>query len=298
MPGLKDFIKRQVNHRGGQHFRQNFDTGQFFHFRYPFLVKYFGNLPIYPFMKQAYSPLMTGTRKTLSVSQAATLCGVGRTTVGYWIRSKKLHARRVGRNYSIPLEDLLFFLKSSDQEIPPELLSGNSNGLILKSFQNCWQHWRGSEHGYKCRNCVVYKNQLQACFTVKDSGLLGCSDCAACRYYTETFFPRVQFVHQIGMPAAIFMDLYLWGGNSRCADLCGVPQKDLVGMGIEKIVHASSLGTVIEKVRQMALGGPVGGEKCSIYVKNGVNGSQKIQAWVYPLTEPARAFLVLGNSDI
>ena len=69
-------------------------------------------------------------------------------------------------------------------------------------------------------------------------------------------------------------------------------------MGIEKIVHASSLGTVIEKVRQMALGGPVGGEKCSIYVKNGVNGSQKIQAWVYPLTEPARAFLVLGNSDI
>lgn len=249
-------------------------------------------------MKQEYSPIMTGIKKTLSVSQAATLCGVGRTTVGYWIRSKKLHAHRVGRNYSIPVEDFLFFLKNSDQKIPPELLGENSNGLIFKSFQNCWQHWHGSEHGHKCHNCIAFKNQLQACFTVKDSGLLGCSDCLSCRYYMETFFPKIQFVHQIGMPAAIFKDLYLWGGNSGCAQLCGVRQKDLVGMGIEKIVHASSLEKVIEKVRQMALGGPVVGDKCSIHVKNGVNGSQKIQIWVYPLNEPARTFLVLGNSDI
>ncbi len=241
---------------------------------------------------------MTGTKKTLSVSQAASLCGVGRTTVGYWIRSKKLHAHRVGRNYSILVEDLLFFLKNSNQKIPPELLRENSNGLIFKSFQNCWQHWHGSEHGRKCRNCIVFKNQLQACFTVKDSGLLECSDCAACRYYVDTFFPRIQFVHQIGMPAAIFKDLYLWGGNSLCAQLCGVQQKDLIGMGIEKIVHASSLARVIEKARQMALGGPTAGDKCSIYVKNGVKESQKIHVWIYPIKEPSRAFLVLGNPDI
>jgi len=48
----------------------------------------------------------------------------------------------------------------------------------------------------------------------------------------------------------------------------------------------------------MALGGPVGGEKCSIHVKNGVTGSQKIQIWIYPLNEPARTYLVLGNSEI
>ena len=55
---------------------------------------------------------MAGSNKSISVSEAAALCGVGRTTVGYWIRSKKLHAMRVGRNYSIPIDDLLFFLKS------------------------------------------------------------------------------------------------------------------------------------------------------------------------------------------
>ena len=241
---------------------------------------------------------MTGTKKTLSVSQAATLCGVGRTTVGYWIRSKKLHAHRVGRNYSILVEDLLFFLKNSDQKIPPELLRENSNGLIFKSFQNCWQHWQGSEHGGRCHNCVAFKNQLQACFTVKDSESLECSDCATCTYYSETIFPRIQFIHQIGMPAVVFKDLYLWGGNSLCAELCGVRQKDLIGMGIEKLVHANSLATVIEKVRQMALGEPMFGSKCRISVNNRANRSQEIQVWIYPLNEPAQTFLVLGNTDI
>ena len=241
---------------------------------------------------------MTDTKKTLSVSQAASLCGVGRTTVGYWIRSKKLHANRVGRNYAILVDDLLFFLKNSDQKIPPELLRENSNGFIFKSFQNCWQHWHGSEHGHRCHKCIAFKNQLQDCFTVKDSGMLECSDCLACRYYMETYFPRIQFVHQFGIPAAVFKGLYLWGGNSQCAELCGVRQKDLVGMGIEKLVHASSLANVIEKVRQMAIGEPVVGNKCSIYVNNRVKGSQKIHVWVYPLMEPDRTFLVLGKLEI
>ena len=34
--------------------------------------------------------------KSLSVTEAAALCGVGRTTVGYWIRSNKLPANRKG----------------------------------------------------------------------------------------------------------------------------------------------------------------------------------------------------------
>jgi len=66
-------------------------------------------------------------------------------------------------------------------------------------------------------------------------------------------------------------------------------------VGIEKLVHASSLANVIEKVRRMAIGEPWVGSKCSIYVKDGVKGSQKIDVWIYPLMEPARTFLVLGN---
>ena len=241
---------------------------------------------------------MTGTRKTLSVSQAAALCGVGRTTVGYWIRSRKLHASRVGRNYSILVDDLLFFLKNSDQKIPPELVGDNSNGLIFKSYQNCWEHWNGSKHGHNCHRCVAFKNQLQDCFTVKDSGMLGCSDCLVCRYYIETYLPRIQFIHQIGLPAAVFKDLYLWGGNAQCAELCRVRPQDLIGMGIEKLVHASSLASVIEKVRQMTLGEPLVTGQCCVYINDTVQGSRKLPVWVYPLTEPDKTFLVVGDPAI
>jgi len=41
---------------------------------------------------------MAQNKKTLSVTQAAKLCGVGRTTVGYWIRSRKLRATRTGHD--------------------------------------------------------------------------------------------------------------------------------------------------------------------------------------------------------
>jgi excisionase family DNA binding protein len=237
---------------------------------------------------------MAKPQKSLSVSEAAALCGVGRTTVGYWIRSRKLHATRVRRNYKIPVEDLLFFLKTSGQEIPPALLVENCDGPIFKSFQNCWQYWNGSQHGLKCPDCIAFKNQLQACFTVKDSGLLGCSDCSTCRYYMETYLHRIQFVHQIDLPAAVFKDLYLWGGNSLCAELCSVRQKDLVGMGIEKIVHADSLPKVIETIRRLALGEPEVKEDCSISIKNDRQSPREIRVSVNPLREPTMAFLVLG----
>jgi excisionase family DNA binding protein len=253
----------------------------------------------YGFIRHRYQwelpDLMSAKQKTISVSQAAAMCGVGRTTVGYWIRSKKLHALRIGRNYTIPVEDLVFLLKNDHRRIPPELLCTGSSRPIFKSFQNCWEHWSGTEHGRNCRDCIVFRNQMSACFTVKDSRLLGCSGCDNCHYYLEMFLPRTQFVHQIELPAAIFRNLYLWAGNAICADLCGVRQKDLIGMGIEKIVHTASLPKVIEAVRKFAIGNPSPVEHGTIFVNNGSGERQKIHISVYPLQEPAKAFLVLGQ---
>ncbi len=231
----------------------------------------------------------------MSVSEAADLCGVGRTTVGYWIRSNKLHVTRVGRNYAVAVEDLLFFLKSSGQTIPPELLAENCERPIFKSFQNCWQYWNGSEHGQNCRHCIAFKNQLQVCFTVKDSGLLCCADCGTCQYYIETYLQRIQFVHQIELPAAVFKDLYLWGGNALCAEICNLQPKDLVGLGIEKIIHARSLPIVIEAIRLLSLHEHDIKDNCRISINNSLVDPKEIRVSVYPLREPKMTFLVLGS---
>jgi len=57
--------------------------------------------------------MVTTSEKTLSVSQAASLCGpvVHSTVVEYWIQTRKVMASRVGKNYAILLRELLFFLK-------------------------------------------------------------------------------------------------------------------------------------------------------------------------------------------
>lgn len=51
-------------------------------------------------------------QQTLTVSEAAELCGVGHSTVGYWVREKNLAALRVGRGYQISIPELMVFLKT------------------------------------------------------------------------------------------------------------------------------------------------------------------------------------------
>ena len=232
--------------------------------------------------------------KTLSVSQAASLCGVGRTTVGYWIRSKKLQANRVGRNYSIPVQDLLYFLKSGGQNIPAELQGDNLKGPIFKSFQHCWEYWQGLDPLYNCEDCLAFKRQLEVCFTAKNSRESRCSkECEMCQYYVEIFLPRIHFVNQIDMPAAVVKDLFFWCGNTKWAQLCEVDKKDLVGMGIQRVVHQSSLESVISRAKARSLGDVEVPEKCSLNIKNRQSGKLAIDVGVYPLTEPEGAFLVL-----
>lgn len=237
---------------------------------------------------------MAAAKNTITVSQVAALCSVGRTTVGYWIRSKQLHATRVRRNYTIAIADLLYFLQNTRREIPFELLDGNRNGPFFRSFQNCWQYWKGTAHGARCSDCIAYKKQLQECFTVPNDDLLECSDCCDCRYYHETYLSRIQFVHQINLPAAVLKDFHLLGGNGLCADLCGVQQHELVGMGIENIIHPESLPRVINTVRKLALGESEVNEVCRITIRNNDKCDASLRVSIYPLREPAMAFLVLG----
>jgi excisionase family DNA binding protein len=242
---------------------------------------------------------MDGSDKSLSVTQAAALCRVGRTTVGYWIRSNKLPAGRKGKKYEIPVQDLLYFLKAGGHKIPIELEKKNLNGPVFRTFQHCWQHYQGSTHGLNCHLCVAFQKKLQVCFSARNSGALNCLEsCETCGYYQETYYPRLQFIHQFDIPAAVVKDLYFWAGNLEMANLCEVEEKDLVGMGIEKIVHPNSLELVISGAKRKALGDPGEQTECSIYVKNRRLDKIKTRLSVFLLKEPPGAFLILAKREL
>jgi excisionase family DNA binding protein len=240
---------------------------------------------------------MTSTPKSLSVSQAAAICGVGRTTVGYWVRSKKLFARRVGRGFSIPVEDLLHFLAAAGQPIPPELGNGSNRGPLFKSFRNCWTYWQTEGGRHRCERCTAFKRQVQDCFCVRENGSSGCSDpCRDCRYFREMFAARFQFVHQIDFAAAVFRGLNLWGGNAGWSELCGVPQDDLIGRGIETLVHPASLATVISVLKKAALGEKNGMIPGPVYLCTPQQRQLRINAWVFPLRDPEDTNLMLAGA--
>lgn len=237
---------------------------------------------------------MLTMQKSLSVAQAVVLCGVGRTTVGYWIRSGKLRANRIGRNYSIPVQDLLYFLKSTGQGIPPGLQAENLKGPIFKSFQQCWEYWQGRDPQRNCEACVAYQRRVEVCFSAKNiKPSKNSKACDQCQYYVEIFLPKIHFVNQIDTPAAVIKDLYFWCGNSKWAQLCEVQKKDLIGLGIEEIVHPSSLETMISRAKRRSLGDFEIPEKFALNLKNRHSGKIAVLVGIYPLTEPEGAFLVL-----
>ena len=230
---------------------------------------------------------------TLSVSEIAKLCEVGHSTVGYWVRTNKLIAHRDGGSYRVPIEELLIFLKACGRRVPPDLAERIPKGPMFRTLQPCWEYWGKSLHGQSCETCTVYLNRLASCFTAKDSNRLKCrNSCHDCRYYQEIHLPRIQFVHQFRCPAAVHKDLYIWAGNSALGELCGISNKDFIGMGIEQLIYGESLGSFISNIRKWKRGdaGPL--SSYPVFLK--ANGSGKIKAKlsVLPLQEPIGAYLI------
>jgi len=237
---------------------------------------------------------MAKNTKELSVTQAASLCGLGRTTINYWIRTGKLHAKRKGRNYKIPVDEFLFYLTSAGHKIPSEFEDNLLQGPFFKTLRPCWEYWKGTPHGQKCRNCLVLNNQIDVCFTARESGGLGCpKECNKCRYYLESYYPRIQFIHQVDAPAMIFKDLYCWGSNEKWNMLCGMEQNDIPGTGVENAIHSDSLESLISVVKKKKLGDVKTPRTIPIHLKN--NAEKSVNIALFSLNNPQGSFLVIAE---
>lgn len=74
-----------------------------------------------------------------------------------------------------------------------------------------------------------------------------------------------------------------------------VPEKDLIGLGIEHVIHSDSLEVVINTVKKRALGDPTVPRRYPVFIRAGESGKQKVDVWVGPLSEPVGSFLVIAE---
>ncbi|MBN2126522.1 MAG: helix-turn-helix domain-containing protein [Deltaproteobacteria bacterium] len=241
---------------------------------------------------------MVPEERSLSVSEAAALCNVGRSTINYWIKAKKIYANRSGRNYAIPVSELGRWLTCKGRDLPPLCKQDNLLAPVFKMRLPCWEYWKGNPHRKGCEECVVVKHQLVACFTAREDYRVHCdTDCVACRYYREIYLPKIQFIHQIGFPAALYKGLHVWGMNAGFAELCGIPPEEALGMGVENLFHEDSLRVVISNIKKRALGNPEAPRRYPVYLKSNRHGRIGLDISVYPLREPPGAHLIIGEQE-
>ncbi len=203
----------------------------------------------------------------------------------------------MGRNYTIPVEELIFFLKTSGQPIPESIGGKGLRGPYFRSMQKCWQLLKKSEHAKDCQECTVFNNELEVCFTGKETSTFGCKNgCHECEYYLEVYHSRIQFIHQIAFPAAVYKDMFFWGSNEMWAELCGVKINEMVGMGIEQFYHPDSLGMVISNNNKRSLKDPSSPRTDVVYIRTASAEKQKLSITHYALNEPVKAWLLLAES--
>ena len=111
---------------------------------------------------------MTPTNKVITLPQAAKLCNISRSTMGYWIREGHLRAERRGKNYGIPIQELMVLLKAKGLPIPKELSKEFPGGPVFRPLRECWRYWTTSSHAHNCDACIVKQNQLPVCFAARD----------------------------------------------------------------------------------------------------------------------------------
>ena len=238
---------------------------------------------------------MTLGQARYSVKQVADGCGVGRSTVGYWIRSGKLRADRVGRDYVVPVQDLLCFLSASGKRLPEGLQGGLQERPAFPSYRFCWE-LRSEEDGSasNCSGCMVQRKQMRACFAGRRHVVPGREiHCHRCRYYVEHVQPRIGFVHQLDAPAAVYEGLHIWGANAPFRELTGFSEVEIPGLGIERLFHLDSLQRVISNIRRRALGNPDVPSRYEVYLRRGREEKGRAEICVTPLKEPEGTFLIL-----
>jgi len=136
------------------------------------------------------------------------------------------------------------------------------------------------------------------CFISRDGQTNPCQkSCETCQYYLDTYVPRIQFIHQIDLPAAICHDLFLWGGNREFAEFLGIQEQDFIGMGLERLVHRDSLAIVISHERKRILGDPSVPTTYPLFLTNKNEDRIEARVTVRPLSEPQKAYLIIVEPE-
>ncbi|UCC95292.1 MAG: helix-turn-helix domain-containing protein [Candidatus Omnitrophota bacterium] len=121
----------------------------------------------------------------ITTSQLAKFCGVSRFTIINWIKQDKIKAiKTAGGHHRIYLSEVISFLETIHRE-------RKRRGALSVPSVCCWEYAERKGDDKNCRNCLIYKREIDYCFLLArefGKGVVCCEkDCLHCDYFNEFF---------------------------------------------------------------------------------------------------------------
>jgi len=126
----------------------------------------------------------------ITTSELAKFCGVSRFTVINWVNQGKIKTiKTAGGHRRIPFSEVLFFLETLH-------IDKEKKSVLSEPLAHCWEYVEKTRCEKKCRNCLIYKRNIDYCFlVVRQFGkeMIRCQgNCLDCDYFNEFFNKRMK----------------------------------------------------------------------------------------------------------
>ena len=184
-------------------------------------------------------------KKFFSTTELAKICQVSRFTTSKWVREGKIRGASPGRNYKIPINEIIRFLKESNFPIPEELKTGDKNYDHHQKY--CWEYH--SEQNdislHQCSACIIKEAEILNCFIMRVDDYqdnIKCPiECSKCSYFLEKFANHFAIVKAFDEPAIICSNGAILAVNQGFSMITGLSNEaNVIGQDLSDFLSDAS----------------------------------------------------------
>ncbi len=183
--------------------------------------------------------------KLFSTTEFAKICQISRFTASKWVKEGKIKGTSLGRNYKIPIEEVLRFFKEYNFPIPEELKAGDKDRDRPEIC--CWEYYsrEKSSSPHQCDACLIKQASIRNCYIMRIDDYqekIKCMvECSKCNYFLEKFANYFAIVTAFDEPAVVCGDGTILAANRSFLRICEVTtDADVIGQDFLDFLADSS----------------------------------------------------------
>jgi excisionase family DNA binding protein len=221
-------------------------------------------------------------KRFFSTTELAKICQVSRFTTSKWVREGRIRGASPGRNYKIPIGEIIRFLKESNFPIPEELKTGYRDYDRHQKY--CWEYHaeQNDISLHQCSTCIIKEAEILNCFIMRIDDYqdnIKCPiECSKCSYFLEKFANHFAIVKAFDEPAIICSNEAILAANQGFSMITGLSnESSAVGQDLSHFLSDASRTHFLGYIDKVRTNDPSRPE----YVKLSIGYAKGVQHDVY-----------------